>query len=270
MRLAPKPSIQVRCFTTKPQTGAPPKPSTAPAAQQAPKQDAAPAQGTESSFRLYGVSGRYAHALFDAANESRQLEKVTADVATLKRLVATSPELTSVLEDRTIADEARLKAVNGVLTAANAGDITKRFISVLVENRRTSAFPEIAEAFEKLMQSHQRQVTAVVTVPKPVTKEFMDKLTTKFAAKNIKFVFKVDPTIEGGVIIELPDKLIDLSLRSQIERNLAKLNDALATMVSRLPSIPSHRKDATGLAADMYTQLDAIYRPAPAAAETKH
>ena len=102
----------------------------------------------------------------------------------------------------------------------------------MAENGRLGRLEGIAKAFSTLMRAHRGQVTAKVTTAKPLDANEMKELNTVlegFLQKGHQFQLatQVDPELIGGMIIELGDRYIDLSIASKLKNYSAIVKETL-------------------------------------------
>jgi F-type H+-transporting ATPase subunit delta len=102
----------------------------------------------------------------------------------------------------------------------------KNFLLLLTQNKRLNVLPDIADtfnayyaAFKKI--SHVRVVTAV-----PAQEDFRQQLSqalTKRIQREVTLNCEIDPSIIGGAIVHIGDRVIDGSIRGKLTRLLNDL-----------------------------------------------
>lgn len=103
-------------------------------------------------------------------------------------------------------------------------------LSALAENGRLNEMEKITAAFGQLMLAHRGEVTAVVTSAIPLEGKLKSQLEAALkknfieAKQTLTVTAKVDPSILGGMIVQIGDRTIDLSVASKVKR----INAALA------------------------------------------
>lgn len=93
---------------------------------------------------------------------------------------------------------------------------------MLAENGRLGRLQGVAKAFATLMSAHRGEVSAKVTTAKQLTaaqqKELEAVLQTFIKqGHKLQVETKVDPSIIGGMVVELGDRYIDLSIASKLK-----------------------------------------------------
>jgi F-type H+-transporting ATPase subunit delta len=166
-----------------------------------------------------GLAGRYALAVFELAQEERAVEAVARDLATLKQLMAESPELTRLIRAPVFSREEQAAGMNGVLHRVEAAPLTRRFILLLASKRRLFALADIIRAYDALVAKQKGEVSARVTSARPLsddeTAELKSILRSKLS-KDVKLETRVDPALLGGLIVKVGSRMIDSSLRTKL------------------------------------------------------
>lgn len=175
-------------------------------------------------LRLYGIGGRYATSLYEAAAKSKQLDKVEADLKAVKELADSSAELRGLLQTPILAEDKRIAAIDAVLDRIGAASATKQFFRLLTENRRTPKLDVITTAYLKLMSASRNEIQGEVTSAKVLSPEELDfvskALKTQWLKADDKLVLttKVDPSLLGGIRVQLGEIFLDYSKRTATEQ----------------------------------------------------
>ena len=175
------------------------------------------------SQNSYQVAKRYAKAFFELAEEEQVLDAVFHDVQDLREQLKEIPELESFLS-QTSVEWTTKKVVLDELTE-DYTTISKRALAVIGENHRMPELVVILEEFETRFNAAKGIVQAQVTTVIPLTEnqkdQLIQKLKTQFHCKVIQLKEKIDPTILGGVVVQVGHQKLDGSLRTQLN-NLKK------------------------------------------------
>merc|ERR1711916_329006 len=92
-------------------------------------------------LRLYGVGGRYATALYQAAAASKATSAVEKELSVIGGAIAESPKFAAFLENPFIDGDEKLAVLAPALDSASP--LTKNFFGVLAEGNRLSSTAEI-------------------------------------------------------------------------------------------------------------------------------
>jgi F-type H+-transporting ATPase subunit delta len=171
-----------------------------------------------------GVSGlaeRYAAALFDLADERRELDAVAADLRELRTMVQQSGDLTRLLRSPVLSREAQGQAIAALTEAAGLTQLTRDFLGVVARNRRLFSVPEMIEAYLRQLADRRGEVTAQVTVATPLDDARREALTEQLrraVGARVAVDIRVDPALLGGMIVRVGSRMVDASLSSRLQR----------------------------------------------------
>jgi F-type H+-transporting ATPase subunit delta len=165
-----------------------------------------------------GGSGprRYAQALFDLAGEEGA---VGAYRSSLDRLAtALAPDVVHVLRDPRMPFEGRRAALEAATKDEPAA--IRAVLELLLERDRVGIVPQIASAFGDLVDRREGVVKARITTPVTLDDGERSALLGRLeeaSGKKIRATFLVDASLIGGAKVQVGDRLIDSSLRVQLE-----------------------------------------------------
>ncbi len=168
---------------------------------------------------LSGVSGRYALALFDLARDTKQLDAVEGDLSSLEGMIADSDDLAALVTSPLARREEQARAFDAISQAAQLNDLTRRFLGVIIENRRLSSVAEIIENFRQLLSQHRGEVTAEVTSAHKLTAKQVTALQAKLKSMvghDVRIDSSVDESLLGGLVVKVGSKMIDSSIRTKL------------------------------------------------------
>jgi F-type H+-transporting ATPase subunit delta len=166
------------------------------------------------------VARRYARALFDLGVESNSLDKMTAEVKSVADAVAASPELASVLTSPTVPVPTRKAIMSDIAQKLGVSPLVKNAILLVTDHNRAGALPRIANALSELADEKAGKLRAEVTSAAPLTDAQYTKLGAsleKLTGRKISLVKKTDPSLIGGVVTRIGDKVYDGSVKSRLE-----------------------------------------------------
>mmetsp|Transcript_7324 Transcript_7324/g.13308 ORF Transcript_7324/g.13308 Transcript_7324/m.13308 type:complete len:209 (+) Transcript_7324:147-773(+) len=180
---------------------------------------------TEAAHRppldLYGLNARYANATYIAASKTNTLEKVESELLSIKASAENSKEFASFLENPLIGRDLKSKQVEELLKGQTS-PITLNLMTTLAGNARLNSVVGITDSYVKQMKAKRGEVEATIISADPLNKTqtaaVSEAMKSQFP-KGAKVVLKteVDPSIMGGLQIQIGDKFLDLSVGSRIE-----------------------------------------------------
>ena len=168
-----------------------------------------------------GLPGRYAHALFELADEQGALDGVRDDLTALQTMIREAPDLARVLTSPVVGRDEQAAAIDAVMERAGIGDLTRRFVNVVARNRRLFALPGMIDVYRALLAQRRGEMTAEVTSARPLSGSQRTALETalmRSVGANVSIDARVDPGILGGLIVKVGSRMVDSSLRTKLEK----------------------------------------------------
>ena len=162
----------------------------------------------------------YAEALFHVAKSEDSIEVVEDELYRLKEVLQKNAELREFLSNLRIAPEGKKKAVMEIF-GKDVSSITLHHLNLVIDQARQRKLLPIIEEFFALAAAAREKVTAEVITSIPLSEEMAEKLRralTKATKKQVFLKPRVDPSILGGAIVRVENKIIDGSLRRRLER----------------------------------------------------
>jgi len=168
---------------------------------------------------------RYAQAVFGIARERNELDRWQSDLRKIATL-GEEAKFMALLESPKVRFEDKAK-----LLAKGLGDINPlalNLVYLLVTRRRVGMVGDIADEYQRLLDSYRGIEQAEVTTAIPLDDEDRRKLEERLEAvvgKKVVLKPRVDPGVLGGIVARIGGKLLDGSTRSK----LVALKKALAS-----------------------------------------
>lgn len=173
------------------------------------------------------VARRYAQALYEIAVANNTLETMEEEIKGVAQVVEGSTELQRVLYHPQVLPEQK-KELLKALFADKVSRESMNFLNLVVDKRRERYITGIAEEFVALANAARNTATAKVTSAMELdeaAQKDMLKVLAKISGREVNSTFQVDPSLIGGVVVQIGDKVIDGSIKTR-----------LATLKSRLMS----------------------------------
>jgi F-type H+-transporting ATPase subunit delta len=165
------------------------------------------------------MAGRYATALYELADESKSVDQVLSDLERFEALVEGSDDLKRLVKSPVFTSEEQLGAISAIFDKAKISGLAANFIKLAAQNRRLFAIDRMIGAFRAIVATARGELTAQVTVAEPLneahTKDIKDALRD-ITDKNVRINVKIDPSIIGGIIVQLGSRMVDASLKTKL------------------------------------------------------
>ncbi|HEX6508819.1 MAG TPA: ATP synthase F1 subunit delta [Chloroflexota bacterium] len=162
---------------------------------------------------------RYAEAAFDVAQADGDVDGWLADLRTARAAVS-EREAASYFRDPNVSVEDKINTIRQILPGVRPHVLN--LLLTLVVRHRVNLLPGIAQEFEALERQARGIVEADVTVARQVnkdeTRQIEESLARATGGKQVNLQVHQDPSILGGIIVRVGDRLFDASVRGRLER----------------------------------------------------
>merc|ERR1711912_149768 len=177
---------------------------------------------TEAPLRLHGLDGRYATSLWKVASEKGELAKVEKDLTGFKSVMG-AEAVDQLLNNPSIPKGAKQAAVADLMKKSGFVESTQNLFSILAENGRLGETSNIIGKFEELQRAAKGELYAEVTVADELTKEQKKSVEASLKSfmsegQKVSVDFQVKPEILGGLVVNVGDKHINMSILSRIQQ----------------------------------------------------
>jgi len=165
------------------------------------------------------INIRYARSLYLAAKESGQLDLVKGDIDILFQLFEENQDIQLLLEHPLIQSSKKTQVLSSIFKD-KVNEHTWSFLNLIVKNKRENHLKNICRDFISIYKKSKGIRSAVLTTSFELTrthKEKIKKAIEEVFKAPVELNTKIDDSIIGGLIIQVDDKLLDLSVMRQIE-----------------------------------------------------
>ena len=163
------------------------------------------------------IARRYASAAFKLgeAEGGDTISKRGQTLVALEGLLDESPALDRVFKSPIIT-----VAVKDLLDKIGSDQVTRNFCYLLADKGRLAYFRAIVQAYVKKLDEVKGiirgKLTTAISLTQAEQKTYKAELEKK-AGSPIELTFDVDDSILGGVVLKVGDRVLDASLRAQLE-----------------------------------------------------
>jgi len=173
------------------------------------------------------VAGRYAEALLRTAKPAGALAGCAESYAGVLEVMAANRDLVIFLDSPQVREQEKKEVLQKVF-GPRLEPVLLDFFNLLLDRNRIELLRDIGEVFAELVEADQglvrARVVTAVALPADLETKLRDKLA-QVTGKNVVLEKKVDPAVLGGVCVTLGDRIIDGTVRT----NLDSLRKKLAT-----------------------------------------
>lgn len=168
-----------------------------------------------------GLAARYAAALFELADEKKQLDEVAKDLRELKAMLAESADLRQLIRNPMVSRVEQSRAMKALLDKAGASGLMQRFVGLVAQNRRLFVLPEIIDAYLAELARRRGEASAQVVSAQPLDERQRQAVTEalkRVTGGKVAVDLKVDPSLLGGLVVKVGSRLVDSSLKTKLQR----------------------------------------------------
>jgi F-type H+-transporting ATPase subunit delta len=166
------------------------------------------------------AAGRYASALVELADAEGLAQAVETDLLRFRdTLDSEGGELGRALRSPVFNVDERGAVLNAVLPRVGVKGLTANFLKLLSERGRMPLLDDIIKTYvEKLDERAGRLRVQLYTVD-PLTPQLEAELKAAFEKSTGKTVLldaRIDPTLIGGLVARVGDRVYDASIKSRL------------------------------------------------------
>ena len=161
----------------------------------------------------------YARALFEAARDVGRLEAVSADLAALAATVEDVPELQAFLRNPQIEPAGKADVFEQI--SVGADELVSNFVRLVAEKGRAGELAEMNAELETLVARAQNRLSVELTTSYELSdaeaQSIVETIETA-SGRKIEATRSVDPSLIGGVVLQIGSHRADGSVRGRLER----------------------------------------------------
>jgi F-type H+-transporting ATPase subunit delta len=161
----------------------------------------------------------YAAAVFKRAKETNATDKWSQSLAFMSAVLS-DKDISVVVDNPTVNNE-KLSTLMLDICQEHVDEEGANFLKLLVQNRRLTLVPYIAEIFEAYKADDEGYVDVEVTTAYAFSKEEKQSFAAKLEkslSKKVHMKISVDKSLIGGVLVRAGDRVIDGSIKGQLQQ----------------------------------------------------
>jgi F-type H+-transporting ATPase subunit delta len=169
--------------------------------------------------RRESAARRYAEAAFQVALRDKALDTWRSELDSAAAVVA-DERIGRALANPSIPLETRTATAEKTFRKLVSPPVLN-LIKLMLRRGRIEELPRVAREFGRLDDERQGITHATATSAAPLSPDDVRAITTKLeqtTGGRIALDVQVDPSLLGGVVVRVGDRLIDGSVRSRLER----------------------------------------------------
>lgn len=177
------------------------------------------------------VGKRYAEALFEAGIELKKLDEFKNEIEFVSEVFKSDDQLKTVFQHPKLSKNEKKDILNSLFKDKVSTEVLN-LCYITVDKGREKHLEVINDEYRKLYNKEKGIVEAQALTAVAMSKEELDNLQSKLSNKlNKKVELKnaIDPTVVGGVLVKVGDKIIDGSIKGRLNEVYRNLNNMKLT-----------------------------------------
>jgi F-type H+-transporting ATPase subunit delta len=169
----------------------------------------------------------YARALFQAAQDAGRVDAVAGELAAIAAAMDEVPELRAFLRNPQI-DPAGKASVLEQLTA-DADELVRNFVRLVAEKGRAGELSEVSAELDALVAKAQNRLAVELTTSYELSDDEAASIVQtieKSSGRTVDATRSVDPSLIGGIVLQIGSHRADGSVRGRLERLRQELTTA--------------------------------------------
>ncbi len=167
------------------------------------------------------IAKRYARGLYLSTNSDRVKAKSYQDVLVALAELCEHSDIFKFFKNPSIAPKLKLEVLEGAVKQFQPDAGFVNFLKTLSESGRLAELPKISSEFNSLILASDGVLKATLITAAEITeqdrKDIKINLEERFKRK-IELEMKIDKNILGGFVVRIGNNIIDLSLKSKLDK----------------------------------------------------
>ena len=159
---------------------------------------------------------RYAEGIFELARSQNRLDEWSANLQTISSVLA-DVQVIGLLQSSRMSLADKIALAERLFQGLDAQALN--LVKLLISKGRVRLAPQIAEAYQEMVDETKGIVHATVTTAVPLSDEERDMVARRLqevSSKQVVLQTEVDEEIIGGLVARMGDTLIDGSTKSKL------------------------------------------------------
>ena len=166
------------------------------------------------------AASRYSLALYELAEENKNVQEIENQSSAVIKLLDNSEDFESLIKNPTNKKEDQINILNKISENYNFNILLKNFLCFLVDKRRLFFLQNILRNFVDICSNKRGELKAKLVAAKQLNNDEVNKIKDELSKDftKIKLDYKYDPSLIGGLIIQVGSLMIDTSIKSKLKQ----------------------------------------------------
>ena len=174
-------------------------------------------------------ANRYSLALYELAKESNSLKEIEDQCLSILQLIYDNNDFSSFIKDPTYKKDEQLNTIKKISAQFQLNNLLKNFLSFLIVKKRFFYVEKIFKDFIETCSKKRGEIKAELTAAKELTNDEINNIKeelTKNFSSQIKLNYKKDPSLIGGLIVQVGSTMVDTSIKKKLQQIEKKMIEA--------------------------------------------
>lgn len=165
------------------------------------------------------IAQTYGQALYELAVEENKVDELLEEVKSLKAAFTDGDEFSRFMKNPQVTKEEKAGVIEGSLKGKVSEDMVGFLLAVVSKDR----FGEIVAIFDYFIGAVKEQKgigQAFVSTPSPLSdaqkEAVVARLLETSGYKEMEMEYEVDPSLIGGIVIRIGDRIVDSSIKTRL------------------------------------------------------
>tara|TARA_B100002052_G_scaffold216748_1_gene198719 strand:- start:174 stop:728 length:555 start_codon:yes stop_codon:yes gene_type:complete len=175
------------------------------------------------------VNNSYSQALYELVNEEKVVDKVEQEANAFIKLISESQEFLNLIKDPRNTQSEQTDAISVICQSYKINETFTKFLKFLISKRRLFFLDKILKDFIVICSNKRGEIIAKLTAAKELSSSEIENIENSLKVNfgsNLKLKFSYDPSLLGGLIVQVGSIMIDTSLKSKLQQIENKMIEA--------------------------------------------
>lgn len=165
------------------------------------------------------VEQTYGEALFQTAMETDQVDAFLEEADLIQEVLKQNPEWDRLMKHPKISKQEKVEIMKGAFAGRISREMTG-FLELILMKERYSQLQAVFRYFTEKVKEEKKIGTAYVTTPMELSEirkaDIRERLLATTPYLTMEMNYSVDPSLIGGMVIRIKDRVVDSSIRTKL------------------------------------------------------
>ena len=161
----------------------------------------------------------YGEALFQTAMEANRADAFLEEVKLIRTVLRQNPEWDRLMKHPKISKQEKVEMMKGAFSGRISREMTG-FLELILIKERYGQLQDIFRYFTEKVKDEKKIGTAYVTTPVELSEvrkaDIQARLLDTTPYLTMEMHYAVDPSLIGGMVIRIKDRVVDSSIRTKL------------------------------------------------------